>query len=121
MILYGMSYKDPQKQKDAQRRSYLRNKEVIAARKKDKRNLMRRHIQEVKSSTPCTDCKKQYPYYVMGFDHLRDKKFNVSNTHLASSMEDLINEISKCEVVCSNCHKVRTYTRKVTSGDSVME
>jgi hypothetical protein len=44
---------------------------------------------------------------VLEFDHLRDKRHNVSamTTELWHHIEA---EIAKCEVVCANCHKRRT-------------
>lgn len=59
---------------------------------------------------PCQDCGVKYPHYVMEFDHTGDKKSNISE--LASrkaSQKQLWEEISKCDVVCANCHKVRTW------------
>ncbi len=66
-------------------------------------------IDELKS-VPCADCGVEYPPYVMDFDH-RDpntKLFRVSSrTH--HSTEKLCAEIAKCDVVCSNCHRIRTH------------
>ena len=61
---------------------------------------------------PCTDCKVQYPPYVMHFDHLPgcEKKFNISQA-LHRSKAEIIEEIAKCELVCGNCHAVRTFER----------
>lgn len=68
-----------------------------------------RLITQVKS-VPCMDCKRQYPAYVMDLDH-RDrttKLFGIGNGH-GRNMEILIAEIAKCDVVCSNCHRERTF------------
>lgn len=67
-------------------------------------------IKELKESTPCTDCGKSYPAYVMDFDHLRDKTMQV-HEFLTYSRKRLLEEIDKCEIVCSNCHRERTYQR----------
>lgn len=72
---------------------------------------MRKHLMDLKNSTPCTDCKISYPYYMMEFDHLRDKKHNLANMFLRSGMKKVIEEVAKCEIVCANCHKKRTYDR----------
>ena len=61
---------------------------------------------------PCTDCGIRYPYYIMDFDHLYDKRFNIGSDGVKFSREDLYIEIAKCEVVCSNCHRTRTWQRK---------
>jgi lysyl-tRNA synthetase class I len=72
-----------------------------------------RYIQELKSNTPCMDCKLIYPYYVMDFDHVRGQKHaNVMELIKTLSKKKIDEEIAKCEIVCSNCHRVRTYMRK---------
>jgi hypothetical protein len=73
---------------------------------------VRKWIIEQKS-IPCTDCKVQYPYYVMQFDHVRGKKrFTISSGYLTRSKEAVEAEVAKCEVVCSNCHTERTHSRR---------
>jgi hypothetical protein len=61
---------------------------------------------------PCTDCGKRYPPVCMDFDHLPQfkKEFNISQSG-AYKLEAISAEISKCEVVCSNCHRLRTQKR----------
>lgn len=61
----------------------------------------------------CTDCGNVYPPYVMDFDHLEDTD-KVSNIAWMSgwSMEKIKTEIAKCEVVCANCHRIRTHNRR---------
>lgn len=60
---------------------------------------------------PCKDCNQKYPHYVMDFDHLKDKTFNISERLGMVSIKKLLNEIKKCEVVCANCHRIRTWKR----------
>jgi|SRR3972149_1950645 len=62
---------------------------------------------------PCKDCKECYPYYVMDFDHVRGKKlFTLGNSIRGYSVQQLLAEAAKCDVVCSNCHRKRTQKRK---------
>ena len=49
--------------------------------------------------------------FVMHFDHLRDKKFNIG-AKSSLSINKIINEINKCEIVCANRHAERTYKRR---------
>ena len=58
---------------------------------------------------PCTDCGIKYPYYVMQFDHLRDKKHAISQMYSRVGLPAIKKEIAKCEVVCANCHAERTH------------
>jgi hypothetical protein len=61
---------------------------------------------------PCADCKNSFHPACMQFDHVRGvKKYNVSNMH-GYGWESILAEIAKCELVCANCHALRTYNRK---------
>lgn len=61
---------------------------------------------------PCFDCKVRYPHYVMDFDHVRGKKrCNVAAVGRLGRLVALA-EVAKCEVVCANCHRIRTHRRK---------
>lgn len=80
---------------------------------KKHRAYLVKYIQELKASTPCMDCKESYPYYVMDFDHVRGRKHkNVMELIPTLSKKKIDEEIAKCEIVCSNCHRVRTHNRK---------
>lgn len=88
---------------------YLKNRQRRLDQYKVRRAKFR-YIVDAKKSVPCADCGQQYPPYVMDFDHLGDKLFNISAAH-SSPTQKVLNEIEKCEVVCSNCHRERTYRR----------
>ncbi|QWT29991.1 HNH endonuclease [Streptomyces phage TunaTartare] len=60
---------------------------------------------------PCADCGVSYPYYVMDFDHLENKEFNISEFKSRYGWTRLKKEIDKCDVVCANCHRIRTFER----------
>jgi hypothetical protein len=105
--------KDIEKHKAAKRDWYLRNKNLTYERTKQTREKRRNIIREIKESIPCKDCGVSYPYWVMQFDHIgTDEKIDTINTLLAnSSMQVVMDEIAKCELVCSNCHATRTWKR----------
>ncbi len=83
-------------------------------------NKRRRELREWVSSLkniPCTDCKKEYPAVVMQFDHLGDEKKVDTVSKLVSgqySRETILREIRKCEIVCANCHLIRTHILRKT-------
>jgi hypothetical protein len=63
-------------------------------------------------NAPCIDCGILHPPYVMDFDH-RDgskKEFNISNPQ-TTNRDKILEEVKKCDLVCANCHRIRTYTR----------
>lgn len=70
------------------------------------------YIREAKN-VPCHDCGERYHYCVMDFDHREGEPKLFAVSRGSSSRETLIAEIAKCDVVCANCHRVRTWTRKM--------
>ena len=81
---------------------------------KKQKEALARYLKEVKEKNPCMDCKISYPYYMMDFDHVRGKKqANVAELINTLSKKRIDTEIAKCEVVCSNCNRARTYMRKM--------
>jgi hypothetical protein len=59
---------------------------------------------------PCVDCGETDPV-VLEFDHLRDKRFNISDGIANKPWALVLAEIAKCDVVCANCHRRRTARR----------
>lgn len=94
---------------------YQRNKEKIKsqiyASRKIRVDKLKDEVRKLKQETPCSDCGIRYPYYVMDFDHLEDKEYNVSHLLQFASKNLVEKEIKKCEIVCSNCHRERTHKR----------
>ena len=61
---------------------------------------------------PCKDCGKSYPPCAMDFDHTENNKVKKINIFLTNcNKAKLIEEVNKCEIVCSNCHRIRTHNR----------
>ena len=59
------------------------------------------------------DCKQLYDPCVMDFDHLDASKKRKAIGQMATwSRAVLMNEIQKCDLVCSNCHRMRTKKRR---------
>jgi L-lysine 2,3-aminomutase len=71
----------------------------------------KKRLAEIKQTSGCADCGEKN-HIVLDFDHLRDKKYNVSRMiHDGFSWKAILKEIKKCEVVCANCHRIRTHNR----------
>lgn len=94
-----MPYKDVEKRREASRKDQARRREIV------------RDIIFKAKNKPCEDCNIQYPYYVMEFDHARgDKEYAISKVVTRptnKAIQDLPAELEKCDVVCSNCHRIR--------------
>ena len=67
----------------------------------------------LKRGRPCTDCGQVFPPQVMQWDHLpgTPKLGNISTDFRARSRGEVLDEIAKCELVCTNCHTIRTFQR----------
>lgn len=79
---------------------------------KDKREVQRM-LGKLKEESGCVDCSVTYPFYILDFDHVRGKKVaNIGQMLDYFSVADIMKEVAKCDIVCSNCHRERTYQRK---------
>lgn len=96
---------------------YSNNKETTKLNVKAYKQKLKEELRKLKSA-PCTDCGNTYPYYVMQFDHLPqfDKIDDITRLVTRVSSSTLKEELSKCELVCANCHAIRTWTRRRGQG-----
>ena len=63
-------------------------------------------------SKPCMDCGGEYIPTAMHFDHIgTDKEYHIAGMLCQNSWEAIEKEIAKCELVCGNCHALRTAKR----------
>lgn len=62
----------------------------------------------------CVDCGEKNPI-VLDFDHISNDKIENISRLRGGSLQKLLEEIGKCEVVCANCHRIRTHTRRLSS------
>lgn len=63
----------------------------------------------------CLDCGYSGPSFMFDFDHNNpeEKEFEIS-TGISKwySMEVLIQEADKCDLLCANCHRLRTHKQR---------
>lgn len=117
-------YQNHERKKESALNYYNNNKEKIRIKQKlspktkifrdtanAKSHLVFRNIIEPYKNKPCADCNQNFPMCVMQFDHTRGiKKFDISRGK-GKNKSILLEEIEKCDVVCSNCHAIRTCER----------
>lgn len=60
---------------------------------------------------PCVDCHIIYHPVAMDFDHLPNYIKIAPHGLTKLGIKRLAEEITKCELVCANCHRVRTFNR----------
>lgn len=90
---------------------FQKNPEPYLARTKISRLAIKSKIDEIKN-VPCMDCGNSFPPYVMDFDHISNKEFNIGSDWRKTSWVKILKEIQKCEIICSNCHRIRTESRR---------
>jgi hypothetical protein len=78
---------------------------------KEKRLQAHRDMINQYKSSPCADCSQCFPPVAMDLDHVRGKKvFEISNMGHYPRWK-VVEELDKCDVVCANCHRMRTCAR----------
>jgi hypothetical protein len=100
------------------KRYYEANKVMIKARTArwtKKRMARNRQIIEASKDKPCMDCGRRFPLCVMDFDHREGEtkwaSLSSLRNHWMVTVANILTEIAKCDVVCANCHRIRTNER----------
>lgn len=116
-----MPYKDPIDKKDNHKKYmrevwYPKNKKKHIGYQSNLKKKIFEFVKDFKRKSKCFDCNflgKIYPE-VLDFDHVKGvKKFELSSFHNhTNSMKRVREEINKCEIVCANCHRIRTLLRR---------
>lgn len=95
---------------------YPKNKAKHIALQKRRKVRLRNMIKNIKRYASCLDCGisgSRCPE-VLEFDHVKGEK----STNIAWVAEKgygaarLKAELAKCEIVCANCHRIRTVRRR---------
>ena len=88
------------------------NRESVARAHK-----VRDFLRKYKLEKGCADCGFIGHFVALQFDHVRgEKKIEVCK---AKSIKRAQEEIEKCEVVCANCHQIRTFKRLELQGKTI--
>jgi predicted HNH restriction endonuclease len=104
---YSAKHKDEQRQRS--RKFYEENVELTKERATFTRKQRDKFLQEHKSSHGCSVCGESR-WYCLDYHH-RDpstKSFTIG-VNRRVSMEDLLAELEKCDVLCANCHRAVHY------------
>lgn len=96
---------------------YIKNRDEHVRKVRTNQIKRRKELSELlnayKVERGCTDCGYRLHAEALDFDHLDSKKFGISAArHSLKPMAEIKKEIEKCEVVCANCHRVRTANRR---------
>jgi hypothetical protein len=93
------------------RQHYAKNPQPYKDRSQATKNLYKDEFYGWMKDKKCLDCGNS-DLRVLEFDHvLGDKKFNIGEKVGYLPLNSLMSEIKKCEIVCANCHRIRTVER----------
>jgi hypothetical protein len=110
----------PKRDQQATNVSYYRRNRAFESRRVRIRQDATRDLLRERRSVPCLDLGGGFEPHRMDFDH-RDpeaKSFRLtSGSAMLASAKRLEAEVRKCDVVCANCHRVRTMRRRATAPD----
>ena len=106
------------------RKYYYKNRDDIREKQNARRKQLRANKERLADyliakygGTPCLDCGGEFPWCAMDFDHRPGeiKVFKIGGASAQKATPGLIakaeREIKKCDLVCANCHRVRTEKR----------
>jgi hypothetical protein len=82
--------------------------------KRERRARLAEWYRDLKAGRPCADCGGTFHYAAMVWDHVpgQGKEVEVSRLLMqGQSKRRILEEIARCELVCANCHAVRTVER----------
>ena len=102
------------KEEDSKRMKEYAKKIGKEKRNEEGRKHYRKKRQELFDikDVPCFDCGIKYHPACMDFDHREGeiKSFNIGRLS-AWNKKTLMIEVAKCDIVCANCHRLRTFNR----------
>lgn len=92
------------------KKDYKKNRSKILDGQRLRRDKLRIKLWDYLDTHPCVDCGEDDPI-VLEFDHIDPSTKLHAVSHMLSTKflwKEIEDEIAKCEVRCSNCHKKRT-------------
>ena len=104
---------------------YENNKTKYLLKNRNNKNRQRERLKAIAAlakQQPCQDCGGKFHPWVMEFDHREGtKKVEAVGNLLARGCTDekLQAEIEKCDVVCANCHRMRTFNRHILKKQEI--
>lgn len=102
----GLSNKCKDCQRKMTRKHYLKNKNVYKNRQRIRKLEHLEILNKIKEDSGCVICGESR-VICLDFHHKNknDKNFTISS-NLGKSIDELLNEVEKCIVVCANCHRI---------------
>lgn len=89
-------------------RSRARQSEVVRA------SIAKAWVDNYKMNQGCTKCGYSEHPVALHFNHLQpvQKHYTISVLVKKGSLDRIKEEISKCEILCANCHAIHSFANK---------
>jgi hypothetical protein len=93
---------------------HQRVKDRRREQKRRRERELRAFVNSLKRDRPCAECGGFFDLPAMQWDHLPGfiKTGNLGDIGHRTSRRRILEEIAKCELVCANCHAIRTVRRR---------
>ena len=81
----------------------------------NKRNRRRYHLDRFKARTGCNNCGISGDHRILVFDHiipLNNSQAKRVYQILSYSLKRIMTEVRKCQVLCANCHAIKSYEER---------
>ena len=103
-------------QKKYRREHYEQNKQKYILKARVYNKSISNWFDEYKKTLKCSKCEEKR-WWVLDFHHInpQEKEFSVAALKGKASKSKLLNEVSKCIVLCSNCHRDLHYQEKINA------
>lgn len=106
-------------QKEYRKNHYNGNKEkyILKAKVNTQTNVDK--FNEFKKTLKCSSCTEKR-WWILDFHHLdpSEKDIEISKLIRSGSSKRIKDEIEKCIVLCSNCHRDLHYQEKINAGNA---
>ena len=102
-----MPYKDPEKQRTAQRKYAQKRTAYYRERSRQRRAELKQWYFDLKSTLACERCGEDHPATI-DFHHPDPSTKELDISKAVSDLvakENILEEIQRCMVLCANCHR----------------
>lgn len=91
-----------------------KDKSIKAERDRVSQAYMRKVLRRYKLMKGCSDCGYRKHHAALEYDHVPEKGQKLHNIGDMArySRKKLKEEIAKCDILCGNCHNIRSFKRR---------
>lgn len=106
-----MPYKDDETRRRRAKEIYRLNPQKQIQKTNKRRMKIKKWFQEYRKTLRCNRCPENHPATLDFYHKNREEKESCVTAMISAgrSKENILKEIAKCEVLCSNCHRKESY------------